>query len=483
MAEPAEMSPLLSTITHDTASSNADEATARRRGSIANNIAERCVHSETNAPFTQQQITEAMIERNIALPAQDTPTYDAATQIITQLAASGALSIIQRSKSARASAAKSEENKDETASSTNSSRSSNTSRRTTRQQRTEDMRQRIARHISLHCINQDTNERYSAQYILNEINDLEFNIRLDKSVQQQASYIVSQLMTIIPIIELFEYNFPSVSYRKWSNGRMGRNIFLCGGRIMIGTDITFFLFTVLALLISGTLYFLYIGSALDNTLSAPVVSIVAALLLAAVIGFLSRASMMDPGFIPRGKLAIPTDSDAMVRSDGSKFCDTCLIWRPPRAKHCRYCDSCVQKFDHHCPWLGTCVGQRNYRYFVMFLVSISIYTLYVFITGVMTLVQYAENLAAREGTGWADQFSVTMEQQWMKSFLTILSGFVFLSVASLTLYHCHLICVSETTNENVRNVYAQTPNRNDHGARQNCGMVFCAPIKDSYIQC
>merc|ERR1712087_343036 len=246
---------------------------------------------------------------------------------------------------------------------------------------------------------------------------------------------------------------------------------------MIGTDITFFVFTVLALVISSWIYFVKVSSALS-----PAVTVVAALLLLSVLTMLSRASLMDPGFLPRDKLAIPADSLAMVRSDGSKFCDTCLIWRPPRAKHCRYCDSCVRKFDHHCPWLGTCVGLRNYRYFVVFLILISIYMLYVFVTGVIVLIKYSQILAKKVETDWADQFSIAMEQEWIISVITIFSGFVFLSVVSLALYHCHLICVSETTNENVRNVYAQQQNRNDLGPKKNCYNVFCTTPKDSYIK-
>lgn len=60
-----------------------------------------------------------------------------------------------------------------------------------------------------------------------------------------------------------------------------------------------------------------------------------------------------------------------------KFCNTCFVIRPMRSHHCYDCNNCVEKFDHHCPWLGTCVGRRNYKYFFWFLFCVNVLILYI----------------------------------------------------------------------------------------------------------
>lgn len=118
-------------------------------------------------------------------------------------------------------------------------------------------------------------------------------------------------------------------------------------------------------------------------------------------------SLTDPGYIPRqiAPFAIgPADAPTISYSIKTEFekesafekqsvqvlrgtslikmryCDTCksysgLIARPPRCSHCVDCGLCVEGFDHHCPWIGACIGKRNYRFFFFFILSLSVYIL------------------------------------------------------------------------------------------------------------
>ena len=56
----------------------------------------------------------------------------------------------------------------------------------------------------------------------------------------------------------------------------------------------------------------------------------------------------------------------------SRFCKSCKIYKPLRTHHCHICNRCVLKMDHHCPWIGNCVGFANHRAFVLFLLWITI---------------------------------------------------------------------------------------------------------------
>ena len=76
---------------------------------------------------------------------------------------------------------------------------------------------------------------------------------------------------------------------------------------------------------------------------------------------LIAAATTDPGIIPKNKNpqgAVPGKFLKVEDGVQYKWCKTCYIYRPPRAKHCPICDNCVEKFDHHCPFVGTCIARR-----------------------------------------------------------------------------------------------------------------------------
>ena len=62
--------------------------------------------------------------------------------------------------------------------------------------------------------------------------------------------------------------------------------------------------------------------------------------------------------------------------EAEDFCPLCLVKNKFRSKHCLICEICVDEFDHHCFWVGNCIGKDNYTLFFIFLIYILINTLF-----------------------------------------------------------------------------------------------------------
>ncbi|XP_039040997.1 protein S-acyltransferase 11-like isoform X2 [Hibiscus syriacus] len=63
--------------------------------------------------------------------------------------------------------------------------------------------------------------------------------------------------------------------------------------------------------------------------------------------------------------------------DNYTFCHHCSKPKSPRAHHCNSCRTCVLDMDHHCPFIGNCVGASNHRHFIAFLFAAIFSTVYV----------------------------------------------------------------------------------------------------------
>ena len=44
----------------------------------------------------------------------------------------------------------------------------------------------------------------------------------------------------------------------------------------------------------------------------------------------------------------------------------CPLRPSPDGAHCPDCNVCVAGYDHHCVWMGQCIGKRNYKQFIRF---------------------------------------------------------------------------------------------------------------------
>ncbi|KAM4634460.1 palmitoyltransferase ZDHHC12-B isoform 2-T2 [Polymixia lowei] len=88
-------------------------------------------------------------------------------------------------------------------------------------------------------------------------------------------------------------------------------------------------------------------------------------------------SLMDPGFILSDDgdlqftLGVTEEQQDMIppttKSLRQRRCGHCLLQQPMRSKHCQTCQHCVRRYDHHCPWIENCVGEKNHRWFVLYL--------------------------------------------------------------------------------------------------------------------
>lgn len=155
--------------------------------------------------------------------------------------------------------------------------------------------------------------------------------------------------------------------------------FLCGGRCMIGPTLWFAIFITTPLIVVPTII-----NFVFNLVRLPIwMSVASGFVCAMVLVFLYSTTCRDPGYLPRLSPDVachPVNGIIIMEDENGnkwKWCRTCLIWRPPRSKHCHECGQCVKMFDHHCPWVGNCVAERNYATFYMFVFSVVFYAIVV----------------------------------------------------------------------------------------------------------
>ncbi|GAV78010.1 zf-DHHC domain-containing protein [Cephalotus follicularis] len=281
----------------------------------------------------------------------------------------------------------------------------------------------------------------------------------------------------------------------------GSNKFIFGGRLIFGPDARSLLVTLLLIILPVIIFCVFVARPLCHEFSPYNAGYA---ILAVAIGFtiyvlilLFLTSARDPGIIPRNShppeeefrydtslsveaggrqtpsLQFPRTKEVMVNGIPVrvKYCDTCMLYRPPRCSHCSICDNCVERFDHHCPWVGQCIGLRNYRYFFMFVSSATILCIFVFSMSALYVKILMDDY---HGTVWK-----AMKESPAS---VILMAYCFISlwfVGGLTGFHFYLIGTNQTTYENFRYRADNRINVYNRGCFYNFIEVFCTPVNPS----
>eukprot|EP00316_Scyphosphaera_apsteinii_P001960 CAMPEP_0119322094 /NCGR_PEP_ID=MMETSP1333-20130426/57272_1 /TAXON_ID=418940 /ORGANISM="Scyphosphaera apsteinii, Strain RCC1455" /LENGTH=299 /DNA_ID=CAMNT_0007329237 /DNA_START=97 /DNA_END=996 /DNA_ORIENTATION=- len=147
------------------------------------------------------------------------------------------------------------------------------------------------------------------------------------------------------------------------------------------------------------------------------------------------ASFRNPGYAEQP----PRDLATALLYQPCAHCGAPLA---PRTKHCHDCCRCVRRMDHHCWWLGNCVGERTHCNFVGYLL---VQTLLLVITGILAISRCVI------GLGEQDQAEVpaplALFAAVLCAALCLLTG---LAALTLLLFQVALVLRGETTWERLR---------------------------------
>ncbi|XP_010250452.1 PREDICTED: probable protein S-acyltransferase 7 [Nelumbo nucifera] len=298
---------------------------------------------------------------------------------------------------------------------------------------------------------------------------------------------------------IIDTNGPSKRvYQVWK----GSNRFFLGGRLIFGPDVRSLALTIFLIVTPVILFSVFVSRRLVNEFPHHLGNLIVAICVvftAYIIILLFLTSGRDPGIIPRNPHPPEPDDESEVASTVSsswtgsqggvpslppvkdvivngmivkvKYCHTCMLYRPPRCSHCSICNNCVERFDHHCPWVGQCIGKRNYRFFFMFVSSTTMLCFYVF---VFCWVNIKKIMDAEYCNVWK-----ALLRSPLSGILILYTFLAVWFVGGLTAFHLYLICTNQTTYENFRYRYDRRTNPYNLGWARNIREILFSKIPSS----
>ena len=67
----------------------------------------------------------------------------------------------------------------------------------------------------------------------------------------------------------------------------------------------------------------------------------------------AKTTFTDPGSVPQSAVPNERTRREMGTPDAPlSMCSQCQTFKPPFTHHCRICNRCISRMDHHCPWVS-----------------------------------------------------------------------------------------------------------------------------------
>ena len=158
----------------------------------------------------------------------------------------------------------------------------------------------------------------------------------------------------------------------------------------------------------------------------------------------------------RDSINLITEPSSTASMDGGEtnplfLCEHCLLVQSIPTKHCKLCEACCSKFDHHCLYICSCVGLKNHRPFIYFLISSIICTSIYLQSLYSFFVNYSAELDAFNTNKPIDEQITFFYALFASSFhiwlmiLLIVNSFSMIMVLFLILYQFKFISLGFTS--------------------------------------
>jgi palmitoyltransferase len=117
----------------------------------------------------------------------------------------------------------------------------------------------------------------------------------------------------------------------------------------------------------------------------------------------------------------------------ARMCKKCNVYKPDGSHHCSDCQHCVLRMDHHCPWINNCVGERNEKFFILFISYIPLGSLH--IVGTAFFAYHNSNVWSKGALG----------THMLNVAVALFAGTVGVALLFFALFHLFLLVENETT--------------------------------------